>query len=472
MWEIPQQAEDFILNPNTGVFLFSGPYPDGGRVLWIQGPTRLSKVDISGARMRIIDSIETKEPLWPRDMNMNAIGKMSNPVFSKLLSTVQTDADIERREGEAPYGIDGVYIVLDHEGTLFQSIGQEIIAYGDAIPGDRFSKIAIKRRFRLPAQMITRSWDRIIGMGMTYDGKIAFVTNYATVGVVNRAFRESNFLQLGTAKEPEYVFNSLATDEDGGIYIVTHKNVHRVQWTGEGLSADERNGGWTAAYETGWSDSGKWAEGTGATPTLMGSADEDKLLVIPDGQKLMHVVLFWRDGIPPDWEQIPGSKDRRIAAQEPITFGHSDSEASWTENSVLVHGDGIFVINNQMKKYEGLSGAQRIVMAGEPKHAPFGIEKFQWDPATRRLRSAWSNPELSLPTSTPAMSAATGLIYGAGQREGVWTLEAIDWETGESAFHYEVGDRVRHNSGMSTIAVGPDGAIYYGTFLGLIRIRP
>jgi len=469
IWGISEQEEDFLPNPNTGVFLFSGPYPDGSRAIWIQGPTRLSKIDPNGVKMRLIDSVETKPPLWPRDMNMDTIGRMSNRVFSKLLAHVKTNADIERREGEAPYGIDGVYIVLDHEGTLFQSIGQEIIAYGDAIPGDRLSKIIVKRRFQIPAKQLTRPWDRIIGMGMTYDGRIAFVTNYATVGVVDRDFEEAQFVQLG---EAEYVFNSLATDEEGGIYIVTHERVHRVQWTGERLSLDAKDGAWSAAYETGWSDAGKWAEGTGATPTLMGSGDGDKFLVIPDGQQLMHVVLFWRGEIPEDWEQLPGTKDRRIAAQAPITFGRDAPETSWTENSVLVRGYGIFIANNQMKEYEGLSGAQRIVMAGEPEHAPYGIEKFEWDPATRTLRSIWANAEVSLPTSTPAMSSATNLIYGAGQRDGVWSLEAIDWSSGESTFHYLLGNRVRHNSGMSTVAVGPDGAIYYGTFLGLIRIRP
>jgi len=468
-WKIAEQTEDFILNPNTGVFIFSGPYPDGSRVIWIQGPTRLTKIDPNGSRMRVIDSVETKPPLWPAHIKMDAVGKMSNKTFSMILSKMELEADIERREGEAPYGIDGVYILLDNEGTLFQGIGKEVVAYGDEVEGDRLSKIKVKRRYQIPADQLTREWDRVIGLGMTFDGMLAFVTNYGTVGVIDRAFKNARYLKLG---KNEYVFNSIAIDEDGGIYIITHKRIHRVQWTGEKLSLDKEEGGWSAEYETGWSDSGKFAKGTGATPTLMNSSDGEKFLVFPDGQKVMNIVLFWRDKIPADWTRIPGTKDRRIAAQVPITFGYPEPEASWTENSAVVRGNGIFVVNNQLKDYEGMNAAQRIVIAGEPGHAPYGIEKFQWDSESRILKSVWSNKAISLPTSTPCVSSATNLIYGAGQRDGTWTLEAIDWDTGESVFYYEVGDRVRHNSGMSTVAIGPDSSIYYGTFLGLIRIRP
>jgi len=468
-WDISKQHEDFLPNENTGVFVFSGPYPDGSRVIWIQGPTRLQKIDPNGSKMRIIDSVDTKPPLWPSYINMNFIGKISNDMFSMILSRMDMKPDIDRREGEAPYGLDGVYIIVDNEGTLFQSVGKELIAYGDEVEGDRLSKIKIKHRYEIPGNYLTREWDRVIGLGMTYDGMLAFVTNYGTVGIIDRSFQNAQYLQVG---ENEYVFNSIVTDEDGGIYIATDKNIHRVQWTGKKLSLDESDGGWSAGYETGWDDSGKFAKGTGATPTLMNSSNGEKFLVITDGQKVMNIVMFWRDKIPDDWSQIPGTKNRRIAAQVPITFGYPKPETSWTENSVIVRGNGIFTANNQLKNYKGLNAAQRIIVAGEPKHAPYGIEKFEWDPKTRSLHSAWANKEISLPTSTSAMSAATNLIYGAGQRNGTWTLEAIDWDTGKSVFHYEVGNRVRHNSGMSTLAIGPDATIYYGTFLGLIRIRP
>jgi hypothetical protein len=70
------------------------------------------------------------------------------------------------------------------------------------------------------------------------------------------------------------------------------------------------------------------------------------------------------------------------------------------------------------------------------------------------------------------MSSATNLMYSVGQRDGVWTLEALDWDTGESEFYYEIGDCSRHNSYYAAIQVGPNGSINFGTFLGMIRIQP
>jgi len=73
------------------------------------------------------------------------------------------------------------------------------------------------------------------------------------------------------------------------------------------------------------------------------------------------------------------------------------------------------------------------------------------------LRSVWANPEISLPNAIPTMSEATGLIYSIGARDGIWTLEAVDWDTGDSAFFLEIGDLARHNSAFAATQVGPDG---------------
>jgi len=70
------------------------------------------------------------------------------------------------------------------------------------------------------------------------------------------------------------------------------------------------------------------------------------------------------------------------------------------------------------------------------------------------------------------MSEATGLIYSVRSRDGTWTLEAVDWDTGDLAFFLEIGDLARHNSAFAAAQVGADGTIYYGTSFGLQRIRP
>ena len=37
-----------------------------------------------------------------------------------------------------------------------------------------------------------------------------------------------------------WVRNSIALDDEGGIYVVSRNHMHKVIWTGEGFSKDER----------------------------------------------------------------------------------------------------------------------------------------------------------------------------------------------------------------------------------------
>jgi hypothetical protein len=291
---------------------------------------------------------------------------------------------------------------------------------------------------------------------------------------VDRSFENAYFLQLGNGDE--YNFNGFATDEEGGIYVATHKAMYRVQWTGEKLTINEDEGGWRAEYGSGTMTGGgpgvQSLAGTGSSPSLMGVGPcQDKFVVITDGEELMNILLFWRDEIPANWKQLPGTKSRRVAAKVPITFGDPDRTKSFSDQSVLVYGYGAFVVNNEMtENFEGKMA--NILYGGLPEYAPFGCEKFAWNPVTRQLNSKWVNNNLSFPNAVPTMSPLTNLIYQIGQRDGMWTLEALDWFTGKSVWHYEIGDRSRHNSSFSPCIIGPDQCVYYGTFFGMIRIRP
>lgn len=333
------------------------------------------------------------------------------------------------------------------------------------------SLIEKKRTFEIPAEQFPKEWDKIMGLNMTYDGYLAFSTNYSLVGVMSRDFNEAHYIQLPT---DEYSYNSIATDENGGIYVVTHKAMYRIQWNGETLSYDESDGGWRAEYGSGQlSDVAEVQSkgGSGSTPSLMGVRDQDRFVVITDGEKLMNLILFWRDEIPEDWEQLPGTNSRRIAAQVPITFGDPNREDSFSDQSVLVRGNGAFVVNNELGIYEDLT-LLNTLLGGEPDRQPYGCEKFEWNPDSRTLSSIWVNQEVSFPNAIPTMSEETNLIYGIGARNSVWIVEALDWDTGESAWYYEVGDKSRHNSAFAAIQVGPEGDVYYGTYFGVIRIHP
>jgi len=185
----------------------------------------------------------------------------------------------------------------------------------------------------------------------------------------------------------------------------------------------------------------------------------------------MRMVLFWRDDIPDDWKPIASGKDRRIAAEVPVDFGDPGAEFTSTEQSLLVRGYDIAVVNNYYGPH-AVTGVFAALLSNLPQYAPYGAQKFRWDPVSRELVSVWSNTLVSCPNSVPSMSSGSGLMYCIGQRDTAWTLEALDWETGASSFFKVLGDNLKYNSFYAATEIGPDRNIINGAVYGILDIRP
>ena len=80
------------------------------------------------------------------------------------------------------------------------------------------------------------------------------------------------------------------------------------------------------------------------------------------------------------------------------------------------------------------------------------------------------NREVSSPSSVPIVSVAADLVYLIGARDGKFTLEALDWNTGEASFHYVIGGQ-RHNVLYAGTLLDESGRVHYGTPWGRVRIR-
>ncbi len=435
--------DDYLFGePGLTVIAVSGMYPDGSRVLWGNNISSVFKISSEGIKTAYINKLDKDSTIGQPDY-----GGVEPTITEKALS--------------------GAYTLVDKEGIFYVPDFKRIIAFKDSIPSDSTSPIEVQGIFQIPEEQLNGTTDKIVGLNITHDGMLAIATGLGTVGVISRDFNTAHYLNLGQGEE---ISNSVACDEEGGIYVVTSNYLYRVQWTGSELTTDEVQGGWRAEYETGDAQSGiRLGEGSGATPTLMGTGDQDKFVVITDGQDLMHLVLFWRNQIPSDWAQIPGTKDRRIAGQIPVTFGDPQVTASLSEQSVCVRGYGALVVNNKMSREPDF---MPLLLSGLSSIAPYGAEKFEWDPQTRQLTSAWANTTISLPNGIPSMSAATNLIYDIGQRNSSWTLEALDWNTGESIFHYELGINLIYNSAYAATEIGLNGQLYSGATLGMMRMLP
>lgn len=416
---------------------YSNPYHDGRRVIWGSSITAIFKADPTDACLNVLRCV-------PKSLSRDPIS--------------------------------GAYTLIDRDNNFYVPKNTTIEMYTDAIPGDPSSSILLKGSYSIPQGCLRNPDEHIVGLNLTYDGYLVWVTSHGAVGVVSRDFSKGFYHLLA---EDESVSNSIAVDEDHGIYIVTSRFMHRLQWTGAGISNCPADGAWRASYETGPDVPlpGRLGTGSGTTPTLMGSGCMDKFVVIADGRELMHLVLFWRDEIPQDWQAIGSGIDRRIAAQIPITFGNASKRKSTTEQSVLVRGYGAAVVSNdygrlpQTDSLPGFLGKMNITLTNLWPYAPYGVEKFVWDPCTREMYSAWANPSISCPNGIPTMSSASGLMYCWGQRNSIWTLEALDWKTGESVFHKYLGLMQWFNSAYAATEIGADQCIVSGTLFGIARVR-
>ncbi len=357
----------------------------------------------------------------------------------------------------------GSYTLIDAENEFYSPQRQVINVYGDAIVGDPNSAIQFLRSYELPYDLLIDPDELIVGFSLLYDGLLVFVTQNGLVGVLDRHFSSSVYFQL---PNQDVISNSIAVDEEGGIYIVSSKKMYRLQWTGTELTLDESSGGWTADYETGDAASGiRLGDGSGSTPSLMGTGDEDKFVVITDGQDLMHIVLFWRDKIPTDWEQIEGSQSKRIAAQAPITFGDRDAELSLSEQSVCINGYGALVVNNLLVSTTG-NFVGDLLIGGSPTNAPYGAEKFVWDANNRTFSTAWVNNSVSFPNGIPCMSSTTNMMYCIGQDDGIWNFTGLNWSTGALNFRKPLGPVIRYNSAYAGTEISLNEGLYSGAVIG------
>jgi len=501
-----------------------GPYAQGSTSF--PGPVDAQSVvaehvDLPGPPITLAMSPEYADghrAVWASVLGLsNAVVKLDTDTFDLIDSYVP--ANEETSPPTIPLGVSGAYAVVNDDFHFVLGRANFVEIFRDSMAGDRSSPIELAKRVFLPPSAFCRPSDLLVGGVMLPDGMLAFVTEQASVGVIPSdlvGMDAANVISLpsengadcadaGIADEDlETVSNSMAADEFGAFYVVTDKAVIKYQWDGSTLSKV-----WRTEYASDAPFSVlRLGPGSGSTPSLMGTElADDRFVVITDGQELMHLVLMWRDEIPADWTPIAPGKDPRIACEIAVTFGDPAATRTLSEQSVLVRGYSAVVVNNLLADetdvqhpVPALAAALAALEGGNPAVAPFGIERFDWDPETRTCQSVWSNDQISLPNAIPTMSAATGLMYAIGQRDGVWGLEAVDFATGASAFTVPsaqtacsqsvidavagsvlggvlspVIDRLPascENSLFAATEVGPDGVIYTGTFQGASRFVP
>jgi len=380
----------------------------------------------------------------------------------------------------------GSYSVVDNENVLYTHFGDNLYGFALADPGDPSAGIEVRYVLEdiitaIEGEDFPPDITRLFGLSMAYDGHL-IVTFSNGVAVIDRNldFLSKKFYRFGNG---EYVSNSIAVDEDGGIYIASANvplpdlpyrqgKMRKLVWTGSGISDSPDDGAWEWEYDASATlpPMIKIGYGTGSTPTLMGFGEnEDRLVVITDGAEQMHLLAFWRDEIPAGGE--------RLAGQIPVTCGF-DELPEWiqSEQSVVVSGYGAFVVNNLPGTVDpdlpGKNKILQVALMGPAYPTSYGVERFEWDPENDEWSSAWARPDVSSTSMVPihSQSAAMALVNGYTPENG-WEITGLDWNTGDTVHQTFFGDINFGNGAYAILQYLKDNELLFNTFSGPIRVQ-
>ncbi len=438
--------------------------------MWVSSTSGARYVDVTGGGFRTVAELPAPGVKTVAVADLDRVLAEHFTTLGQVRQAVEADWKLtDRVLGN------GTYSLVDSNNRLYYStsgsrvLAVELVKADDPSAGLRIAATLDYTKFF--ARTSGPVPETTMGLAMTYDGNLVVVTTKG-VGVINRDLAGTpSQIHFGP---DEVVSNSVAVDENGGIYVASDKLMRKLVWTGKKLSDDPKDGAWSAPYDTGRQPpSVKFGRGTGSTPTLMGFGDDaDKLVVITDGSDQMKLVAFWRDGIPKGFAQKPGTKSDRIAGQIPVTAGLSPlPEFIQSEQSVVVDRYGAFVVNNI--RPQGDPDRLVDVLAGGPVlDPPHGMERFEWDPAAHAWRSVWSRGDVVATSMVPGASSKSGMVMVNGYtKPDGWEVTGLDWNTGQTVQRVIFGQDNLGNGAYALIQYLPNGDLLFNGIGGTFRAK-
>jgi hypothetical protein len=285
--------------------------------------------------------------------------------------------------------------------------------------------------------------DCVVATLPDWSGRIFFATQQGRVGVVDQDTGAVKTLQFAG----EGIFNSLAGDETGAIYVVTTHRLAAVAADASGTPVVR----WSQTYDRGTTTKpGQLSQGSGTTPTLIG---RDLVAITDNAEPRMHVQFYRRTG---------NAADRLVCSVPVFAAG-----ASATENSLAYAGGRSVIVENNY----GYAGVQSTELGQTT--AP-GVARVDLDD-DGSCHVAWTNP-ITAPTSVPKVSLGNGLLYvytkpPSNLLDDSWYFTAIDVRTGATRWTQRTGNGIQWNNHYASVYLGPDGAAYLPTLAGLIRFQ-
>lgn len=479
------QAGVFAIDPAADPVVYGGPIniltlaSTDRHYMWAVGADRVSYVNMAGENWTVVAEYEALA-----DASNGALPDVPDTNFRTFaessavgMNTTSMDKFLKELLGENypdRFG-NGQYSVVDNENVLYTNYGGNLYAFALCNPDN--PSAGITKRYVIKDVLTAIQGDnypanaRLFGLSMTYDGHL-IITFSNGVAVIDRDL-DLDSVSFYRFADTEYVSNSVAVDENNGIYVASDSVMYKLIWTGKTISDNDADGAWSQEYINSGTEMPpiiKVGRGTGSTPTLMGFGNnEDKLVVITDGAKRMNLVAFWRDEIP--------TGSQRIADIIPVTCGlPNNTEWIQTEQSVVVYKYGAFVVNNIPATIsEDLIGKNKILqvsLMGPAYDTSYGAERFEWNMKTNEWSSVWTRPDVSSTSMVPIHSQSSNMAIINGYRPSAgWEVLGLDWDTGETVHQTAFGSVNSGNGAYAILQYLEDNDLIFNSFAGPIRIH-
>jgi len=333
----------------------------------------------------------------------------------------------------------GTYFFLDGDDVAYPTtVDKSIWKVQVRADGTLVKQQEWKLAGKIPAD------DCLIATMPDWNGLVWFFTQQGGVGTLDRATGEVRVTSLG-----EQVTNSVATDETGGMYVVSTHALYRLDADAAGMPQVT----WREAYDRGTrTKPGNLSQGSGTTPTLLG----DRWVAINDNADPQTQVLVYdrRTGA-----ELDAGQDRLHCAVPVLR-----ADAGTTDNSLVAAGNSFIIENNY--------GYQSPLTTTLGKSTTPGLARVMVEDDGCHV--AWESSEIA-PTSVAKASLGNGLLYAytkPARKDLVdaWYFTAIDIRTGKTVWSRLTGFGITYNNHYAAIYLGPDGAAYVATIAGLVRI--
>jgi hypothetical protein len=371
-----------------------------------------------------------------------------DPVSLEVLAQLPlpTSADPNAAYGSA-------YMYLDNRDRAVLNMTDHLWVVAQSGPED-------SPNFDQPMDYDLSAWlngDSLQAVMPDWQGRLWFTTRHsATVGVLDLgkwpAEGSVNIIQF----PGEQIGNSPAVTVDA-TYVVTTKRMYRLAAGPDGVPHVV----WQSEpYENvGYTKPGQLTAGSGTSPTIL---DGGRYVAITDNADHMHVIVYrTAEKLRP--------KEERVVCKVPVF----EAGAGATEDSLIGSGRSLIVVNEYGYKYP--AGGQYEGTPTEPGVTRVDIHDNGVDNG-KDCRVVWENKALAAPQVGPKMSTVTGLVYlftreydPTGLDVYYWT--AVDFRTGDVVWSQLVGTGWLFDSYVPGPAVGPTGALYVGTYGGMVALR-